>query len=314
MKITTVQYFVTLAQCSSISEAAQRLYIAQPTLTKALQQFEQEIGVKLFDRGREGIALTSAGKQILPQAKLMLEYYHQWLDLGRQTSLQSIDVYVGRSFSDMILPNILVKFRQRHPNLPVNYIVRRNPGAFLSASTERPVIALFACDPKDVQVYSKLQGNGPAVLSHGESQCVVSRYSPLAHRRSVTLPDLKDLLLVLPGSSWNEEEEYSNETSVVSRIFSAFPNQATIHVESAANVIRQVAENPQTYTIAHHPMLMRYKEIQSGELIHLPFSDVRQEVSLCLFCSKQAYNRHPVVAELVSDIQHGFESFFRELE
>ena len=50
MKLKTLEYFVVLADSRSINEAAQRLYVAQPSLTKALQGMEQELGTKLFLR------------------------------------------------------------------------------------------------------------------------------------------------------------------------------------------------------------------------------------------------------------------------
>lgn len=45
MKMKMLEYFITLAEAKSINEAAQKLYITQPSLTKALQLFEKEIGV-----------------------------------------------------------------------------------------------------------------------------------------------------------------------------------------------------------------------------------------------------------------------------
>lgn len=50
MKIKVLEYFITLAESQSINEAAGKLYIAQPSLTKALQLFEAEIGTQLFQR------------------------------------------------------------------------------------------------------------------------------------------------------------------------------------------------------------------------------------------------------------------------
>ena len=305
MKINTLEYLLVLAQSSSISEAAQRLYIAQPTLTKALHQLEQEIGVRLFDRSREGIALTSAGERILPQAKQIVAYYQEWLELGRQTALQSIDICVGRSFSDLLIPNILVKFRQRHPNVPVNYIVSREPCELISRSLQRPVIALFACNHETLQHCSELQGNRPTLLMPVEFRCLVSRNSPLARLKTVALQNLKDLFLVLPGSGENGNENYSHSLGV-------FPSKQIIHVETLTNVISQVAENPQTYALSHYPTLRRYEQVRSGELVFPPFEMHQEEMSLCLFYLKQAYDQHPLVAELVSSICTEFERFIEE--
>jgi len=315
LKITTLEYFLTLAQSSSISEASQRLYIAQPTLTKALQQFEQEIGVKLFERSRDGISLTAAGKQILPQAQQMVGYYHEWLEMGQQAALQSIDIYISRSFSDLLLPNILVKFRQRHPELPVNYITVRTPGQFISRNLQKPSIALFLCSEKALQTYTKIQGNKPLILCHGESRCLVSKYSPLANKSAIPLSDLENLLLVLPGSSRHEETAYSSDSGFISHIFNSFPAPRTIHVETVTNVINQVAENPQTYAISYYPVLKRYERVRRGELVYPIFEDGHQyRENLCLFYSKAAYDQHPLMAELILSIRDAFREFFDALE
>ena len=131
MKIEVLQYFTVLAESRSISEAAQKLYIAQPSLTKSLQMFEEELGFRLFERSRGGITLTPEGKKILPQAKKMVEYYESWLELGHQNTLSLIDIFVGRSFADFLLPHILVEFSQKYPDLPVNYVISVHRTAFL---------------------------------------------------------------------------------------------------------------------------------------------------------------------------------------
>ena len=86
MKLKTLEYFVVLADSRSINEAAQRLYVAQPSLTKALQQMEQELGGQLFFRNKAGITLTEMGQRILPQARQMVEWYNGWLSLPRNSS------------------------------------------------------------------------------------------------------------------------------------------------------------------------------------------------------------------------------------
>ena len=62
MKLKTLEYFITLAESRSINEAAQKLYIAQPSLTKSLQLFEEEVGCRLFYRDKAGIRLTEIGR------------------------------------------------------------------------------------------------------------------------------------------------------------------------------------------------------------------------------------------------------------
>jgi DNA-binding transcriptional LysR family regulator len=67
-----IKYFVSVAENLSFVQAAQELYISQPALSRQIQALEQELGVELLERDRRGTALTSAGRQLLEDAKNLL--------------------------------------------------------------------------------------------------------------------------------------------------------------------------------------------------------------------------------------------------
>ena len=82
MTLKQLQYIVTVAECGNITEAAKRLYIAQPSLTAAIHELEKEYGVTVFSRSNKGIEITPEGdeflgyaRQVLEQADLMAERY-----------------------------------------------------------------------------------------------------------------------------------------------------------------------------------------------------------------------------------------------
>ena len=60
MNTMKIRYFVEVARCGSFSEAARRLYTAQPNLSKQIAQMEQELGFALFARSRRSVKLTEA--------------------------------------------------------------------------------------------------------------------------------------------------------------------------------------------------------------------------------------------------------------
>lgn len=72
MEIRVLRYFLTVVREESITKASEVLHITQPTLSRQLAQMEEEIGVKLFDRGTRKIKLTNvesydfSGKTIVP--------------------------------------------------------------------------------------------------------------------------------------------------------------------------------------------------------------------------------------------------------
>lgn len=70
-------YFVETAHTLNISRAAERLGISQPSLSLALQRLEHSIGAPLLTRGKRGVTLTQAGKQLLAHAKNLLQSWEE---------------------------------------------------------------------------------------------------------------------------------------------------------------------------------------------------------------------------------------------
>ncbi len=69
MTIQQLNYIITIAETGSMNKAAEKLYIAQPSLTSAVQELEKEIGVAIFIRGGRGVTLTPEGMDFLRYAK-----------------------------------------------------------------------------------------------------------------------------------------------------------------------------------------------------------------------------------------------------
>ncbi|MGL6556449.1 LysR family transcriptional regulator [Aeromonas dhakensis] len=74
LDLRQLQAFVTLAETANYREAANRLFITQPALTKQIQGLEQTLGSTLFNRGRHGAELTAIGTQLLTQARALVEH------------------------------------------------------------------------------------------------------------------------------------------------------------------------------------------------------------------------------------------------
>lgn len=82
MRIQQLEYLERIVEAGSINEAAKRLFLTQPSLSNAVKELENEMGIQIFQRSSGGISLTAEGrefmtysKQILDQVNLMNERY-----------------------------------------------------------------------------------------------------------------------------------------------------------------------------------------------------------------------------------------------
>lgn len=75
MTLTQLRYAITVAGASSMNEAARTLFISQPSLSSAIKELEEEIGVELFHRTNRGILITPEGEEFLGYAKQVVAQY-----------------------------------------------------------------------------------------------------------------------------------------------------------------------------------------------------------------------------------------------
>lgn len=73
MTLQQLKYLVTVAECKNISEAAEKLYISQPSLSAAIHNLEKEMGVTAFARSNKGVTVTREGEELLSLARNLLE-------------------------------------------------------------------------------------------------------------------------------------------------------------------------------------------------------------------------------------------------
>ncbi|GJJ04597.1 transcriptional regulator [Duganella rhizosphaerae] len=183
-----LQMFVAVAQCLNFRQAAEQLHMTQPPLSRAVRQMEERLGVKLFERDTQHVALTPAATELLPRALRILALLDQAeqalqarqpamrLRLGMTSSMES-DLY--RAFTDGVSAELgghgaaLDTVFDASPRLVARLRARRLDAAIIALPTKTfdlPVLQL---------------GKQPTLVA-------LSSRHPLARRRSLALADLQD--------------------------------------------------------------------------------------------------------------------------
>lgn len=75
MTLQQIKYALTIADCGSMNEAAKELFISQPSLSEAVKELEQEIGLEIFLRSNRGIIITPEGEEFLGYARQVSEQF-----------------------------------------------------------------------------------------------------------------------------------------------------------------------------------------------------------------------------------------------
>lgn len=75
MTLTQLRYVITVAEAKSMNEAAKQLFISQPSLSAAIRDLEDEIGIEVFRRSNKGVSITPEGEEFVGYARQVVEQY-----------------------------------------------------------------------------------------------------------------------------------------------------------------------------------------------------------------------------------------------
>ena len=114
-----MQYFVAVAEELHFGRAAERLHIAQPSLSHQIRRLEQQLGVTLFDRTSRRVELTDAGRALLSEGRRLLAHSERTTRLVRSVSAERLTVGFYGSAASALLPELLRSFSEERPSAAV---------------------------------------------------------------------------------------------------------------------------------------------------------------------------------------------------
>ncbi len=129
MDLRHLRYFQAIAEELSFTRAASRLRVAQPALSRAVQEMEAELGASLLDRNRSRVRLTPAGAVLLRETALVLERWEEAMRRVRRTAAGEEGElrlgYIGPP-TQPFLGRLLAEYRSRFPRVAV-HLEERTP-------------------------------------------------------------------------------------------------------------------------------------------------------------------------------------------
>lgn len=125
LKLAQLRALVAIADCGNFSEAAMELNLSQSTVSHAIANLEDELGVVLLQRGRHGARLTPVGERITPHARAVLAVLDTIVSEADQAKgLQGGTLRIAsfRSVATHVIPGAIARLHQRYPNVAVELI------------------------------------------------------------------------------------------------------------------------------------------------------------------------------------------------
>ncbi|QBE48207.1 LysR substrate-binding domain-containing protein [Leucobacter triazinivorans] len=138
MNLEQLRGFAEIAHTGHFTRAAERLHLAQPSLSRQISSLEHELGVELFHRARGNVTLTAAGERLLPIARRMLSDAETARgEMAELAGLRRGRVRLGATptLCTSLVAEVLAEFRARHPGIDVE-ILERGSRSLIAALME----------------------------------------------------------------------------------------------------------------------------------------------------------------------------------
>jgi len=215
VNLRILTYFLTVAREKNITKAAEVLHITQPTLSRQMRQLEEEMGVELFDRSQNKIALTPAGNLLVHRGKDILEMVERTeLEIkDTETNLSgNICFGAGELNAVNILGKIIDVFQNKYPAVTFNLFT--NTTDIIQERMEKGLIDIaLALEPVDMSNYDFL------TLPEKEIIGIYMRAdAPLAGKENITAEDLVGQRVMMPTRLQFNSQIYNWLSGKISQI------------------------------------------------------------------------------------------------
>lgn len=203
MEIRVLRYFLTVVREESITRASEVLHITQPTLSRQLAQMEEEIGVKLFERGKRKISLTTEGVLLRRRAEEIIALVDKTeRELSEQEELigGKITIGCGEIAAVTVLAELIEKFHQEFPFVTFDLVTATADQ--VKEQMDKGLIDIgLLLEPIEIDKYDFIR------LNHTERWVVLMPVDdPMTALDGITPQDLKNVSLILPRRSHVQNE------------------------------------------------------------------------------------------------------------
>lgn len=214
MRLNQFEMIVALEHCSSLSEAAEKLYMTQPSISKAIRELEDEVGYEILKRKKDGVAFTENGKEVLRLSKEILDNVEKIRNLKQQVDesvVGAISLAGSGYYADKVFSLLVIPLKTKYPNLSVRVVEMFSIDTVKAAGEGRLDfgVVMMYCNDRDSLMYA-IRKNGLAYENCFTDYVGIyaRRSHPLHKQEPLTMRDVLRYPYVTGGSRNSVEHVY----------------------------------------------------------------------------------------------------------
>jgi len=298
MNLYQLKVFYYSAKYSSLSRAAEELYITQPAVTKQIQQLQNYYGIKLLNRFGKKMVLTDSGEALYKIAEKILDLENQAEEIIRdfkQLKSGHIKILSSESFGAYYLPFVLDRFHKAYPYIRISVNVL--PVEEIYENTSR-----LTCDIGFVSYTMDNPKIEAREILKDSIVLIVPPSHPYAEKSSFSPQELENQPIIM-------HEEGSATRRIVDNFLKKYEINVKIIFEfSNIEAIKRAVENRMGISLVSKNTI--FQELKGRKLVSLPFEDRTLTRSFFLIYHKDKYFSTHLqrLIEITSEWASGFNS------
>lgn len=299
MQIKQLEYFLTASECRSMSEAAEKLYITQPTLSASISALENELGISLFMRTNKGIALTLQGMEILEECQSIVETVHRWQKKYLAQDNQSLHLYATPIICSTVLADSIIKLKKQYPDINFELHEKMVPTPETPPNKKIRTLAIGLYETPDLPgVIYRAQKNGWVCekIFDGNTYVFLNPQNPLAQKSAVSINELAQFSIV-SYSTFEKDFPYGH-------IIQSFKKRNSQNLPNREAQFKAIAESSEYIGIFSELVTNDNYYLSQHQIIAVPIIDPPLPVSVLLFYPNK--NLSPVEKAIISIIKKNF--------
>lgn len=232
MEIRVLKYFLAIAKEGSITKAADSLYLTQPTLTRQMQNLEQELGQKLFVRGKYRVSLTPEGLIFKKRAEEIIDLVEKTCaEFASTNEVIKGDIYIGCGETDSMKYIAAVMKELQNEYSEIKFHIYSGNAEDVTEKLDKGLLDFgVLIQPIDLSKYDYL------TLPKKDVWGVIMRKdSPLAAKKVITLKDLLNVPII---ASRQMSKKYSKESGFLDWFGKEFNN---LNIAATYNLLYNAA-------------------------------------------------------------------------